>query len=698
VVPNLLQTMWGSPTGMAIYEGRLLPERYQDEMVHCDAGPRVVRAYPVKPDGGGYEASIENIVQGNDTWFRPADVCVAPDGSLLVADWYDPGVGGHAMGDHDPSHIRGRIYRIAPKGENWTVPEFDLSTAQSCVETLKSPNMARRYLAWTALHEMKRKAEKPLRKLWRDDNPRYRARALHLLARLKKRGWDYIEEALHDENPDIRIAGLKIVEEERLDPIPFVKMVLDDDSPRVRAEAAIALRHNDSEKAPYYWADLAALHTGKDRWYLESLGIGADGQWDRFFPAWLARVGKGWDTPAGHDIVWRARGEQVPVYLVEILKQTGESYENSARYLRALQFQPEKERNEALVALLEETKKHIGESNGWGRIGVDLVTMFQPSPYSDEQLTDDLGRWLAKAAEGTPQLVGVVETFGLSDLNPMLLDYAIQTSEGQYVASALLPLVLEKDQTTLMTALESEDVTRAVKVVGALGHVENEAAISLLSSIVASTTWATPIRSAALVGLIHTQKGAEEILELAKSGDLPSEFTNLAAIKLNSVPGNWREIREEASNVLPLPSNAEGEVFPAFGELSQMTGDAGHGHEVFKQICMVCHRVKGEGVEFGPDLSNVGGKLGKDALYENILNPNSAISFGYEPITVVLGDEYEEYGFPVEENDQEIVLKVQNGETIRIPKKDIQEIRHEKLSAMPVGLEKGMTTQDFVDL
>ncbi len=698
VVPNLLQTLWGSPTGLIVYEGDLLPERFQNEMIHCDAGPRVVRAYPVEPDGAGYEASIENIIQGKDTWVRPADVCVAPDGSLLVSDWYDPGVGGHAMGDHDPSNIRGRIYRVAPKGKAWSVPDFDLSSAESCVEGLKSPNMARRYLAWTALSEMKRKAEVPLRALWADSNPRYRARALHLLARLKNRGWDYIEEALHDENPDIRVAGLKIAQEEKLDPIPFIKMVLADDSPRVRSEAAILLRHNDSAEAPEYWAELAALHTGKDRWYLEALGIGADGQWDRFFSAWVARQGKGWDNAAGHDIAWRSRASEAASYLVKILQQTGDSYENSARYLRALQFQPEEQKNQALVQLLKETKKHIGEDSGWGRIGVDLVTRFEPSPYKQEKLTKDLGHWLAEAAEGTPQLVQVIETFGLTDLNPKLLDFALSVEDTQYVPAAILPLLHEERQTTLMTALESKDVTRAVHIAWRLGHSENEAAVNLLSSMVTSTTWPTPLRSAALTGILQTRRGAANVLALAKQKRLPSEFTNLAAIKLNSVPGNWGEIREEASRVLPLPANAEGEAFPPFGELNGMTGNAKQGEAVFKQICMVCHKVKGEGTEFGPDLSNIGGKLGKDALYENILNPNSAISFGYEPMTVVLGDEEEEYGFLVEENNDEVVLRVQNGETIRLPRSDIQEIRKEKLSAMPVGLEKGMSTQDFVDL
>jgi glucose/arabinose dehydrogenase len=92
-----------------VYEGNLLPQEFHNQVIHCDAGPKVVRAYPVTDDGAGYKASIINILQGTkDPWFRPADVCVAPDGSLIVADWYDPGVGGHQVGDLD----RGRLYRV----------------------------------------------------------------------------------------------------------------------------------------------------------------------------------------------------------------------------------------------------------------------------------------------------------------------------------------------------------------------------------------------------------------------------------------------------------------------------------------------------------------------------------------------------------------------------------------------------------
>ncbi|MGI9471983.1 MAG: PVC-type heme-binding CxxCH protein, partial [Rubripirellula sp.] len=109
VIPNLLQTGAGSPTGITVYEGDLLPVEWRNQMIHCDPGPNIVRAYLVQNDGAGYQAEMRTLMQGTrDQWFRPVDVCTAPDGSLIVADWYDPGVGGHRMGDSN----RGRLFRL----------------------------------------------------------------------------------------------------------------------------------------------------------------------------------------------------------------------------------------------------------------------------------------------------------------------------------------------------------------------------------------------------------------------------------------------------------------------------------------------------------------------------------------------------------------------------------------------------------
>jgi hypothetical protein len=275
VVPNLLQTGAGSPTGIVIYEGSLLPDVFHGQMIHTDAGPNVVRAYPVTKDGAGYAASIVNIMKGTqDPWFRPSDVTVAPDGSLIVADWYDPGVGGHHVGDLE----QGRLFRIAPPGSAYRNPTYDVSTPAGAVEALQNPNLSVRYDAWNALDEMDEAAEEALLPLWASENSRFRARALWLLGRIEGKGVQYVEEALSDENPDIRITGLRLARQLKLPMIPYLEKLVNDSNPQVRREAALALRYNQDPRAAALWAALAAKHDGADRWYLEALGIAADEQ------------------------------------------------------------------------------------------------------------------------------------------------------------------------------------------------------------------------------------------------------------------------------------------------------------------------------------------------------------------------------------------------------------------------------------
>ena len=163
-------------------------------------------------------------------------------------------------------------------------------------------------LAWTALHDMGQKAGKDLTSLaGKRNEARMRARALQLLARIPGNEQKTVEAALKDDNSDIRIVGLRMARTLKLDVLPYTRELASDTSAQVRRECAIALRHNNSPEAPQIWAALAKQHDGKDRRYLEALGIGADKQEDRFFTAWLSQVGDQWNTPAGKDIVWRSR-------------------------------------------------------------------------------------------------------------------------------------------------------------------------------------------------------------------------------------------------------------------------------------------------------------------------------------------------------------------------------------------------------
>ena len=352
VIPNLLHTGNGSPTGILVYEGKLLPKTFQGQMIHADAGTRVVRSYPVEKDGAGYKASITNILTSSDSWYRPSDVCVGPDGSLFIADWNDAGVGGHNMADRKLETMSGRVYRVAPTGSKYIAPHNDFTTAAGCVAALQSPNHETRYLAWTGLHAMQGKAEKELLKLWKSDDSRMRARAFFLLGQIKGSEKKYVETALKDKDSDIRIAALRLARELKMDLIPYVAKLVKDPSAQVRRECAIALRHNPSAEAPRLWATLAQQHDGKDRWYLEALGIAADKQEDKFFAAWLSATGAQWNTPAGRDIIWRSRSSKSPALLVKIITDKSTPATDKPHYMRALDFVKGPEKEAALVELL----------------------------------------------------------------------------------------------------------------------------------------------------------------------------------------------------------------------------------------------------------------------------------------------------------------------------------------------------------
>jgi hypothetical protein len=160
--------------------------------------------------------------------------------------------------------------------------------------------------------------------------------------------------ALKDSDQDIRIVGLRSARLLKMDALPYVKRLAKDGSPQVRRECAIALRHSSSSEAPALWTSLAQQYDGKDRWYLEALGIAADKQEDKFFGAWLSAVGDKWNTPAGREIVWRSRSTKAPALLVKLITDKNTTPREREHFMRALDFIRGPERDAALVEIATE--------------------------------------------------------------------------------------------------------------------------------------------------------------------------------------------------------------------------------------------------------------------------------------------------------------------------------------------------------
>jgi putative heme-binding domain-containing protein len=207
------------------------------------------------------------------------------------------------------------------------------------------------------------------------------------------------------------------------------------------------------------------------------------------------------------------------------------------------------------------------------------------------------------------------------------------------------------------------------------------------------------VRRQTVRSLAQIQEGAINLLRLAEQDKLPNDLKYTATTELNAV--RWPELKAKAAQLLPPPQSRNTEPLPSVAELSQKKGDPARGAQVFARPevgCINCHRINDKGTDFGPGLSEIGAKLGKDALYEAILDPSAGIAFGYEAWQLGLKSGDEAYGIIVSETADELTIKDTKAIPTRIKKSDIATRQQLKTSIMPAGLQQTMSTQDLIDL
>jgi len=710
VIPNFIQTGAGAPTGICVYEGDLLPKKFYGAPIHCDAGTNICRAYLPTVSGAGYAGEIVDLLSGTrNRWFRPSDVCIAPDGSLLVADWYDPGVGGHRM--MDIAH--GRIFRIAPPSASaYRVPPVDVSTPEGAVQALKSPNMATRYLGWKALEAFGPQAETALAEMTRSNDLRWQARAFWMLGKIRldhSQRLKYLEAGLKSPNPDVRVASLRLLrqlmEEVTFDEIHHFVNILDP-SAALRREFLIALRELKPDWIPAdrrktligdTWSLLARQYDGRDRWYLEALGIGAHGHWDECLTRWEEDVGKDWlKTQAGRDLVWRSRATQSPKLLVAIILSPETPESELLRDFRGLDFQSGPEKQPALEQLaffqapLEKSREQLIRLHALERIAPSRL---QANPNGQKILD----RLLADNA-GSKVAIDLIQRFHLKDHFAELLKIAQAQPQSQLAAEAVKALFDQGQQSLLFNSIQDDQRELAEKTLIALTTAGDARGTEMLLKLMNDQDHPLWMRQAAVRALAAFNAGAKKLLELVrKKSDIgPLQQAVAAALSTSSIPA----IRAEALKIFPPPPGKESTPLPSIPELAQRAGNVDHGKIIFNTIgtCNKCHQVNGIGQEIGPNLSEIGKKLAKPALFEAILYPSAAISHGFEN-WLVATDEGQIYaGLLISETDQEIKIKDDKGILRTIPTSSIDVRKKQDISLMPADLQKLMTAQELVDL
>ena len=340
----------------------------------------------------------------------------------------------------------------------------------------------------------------------------------------------------------------------------------------------------------------------------------------------------------------------------------------------------------------------FAQSDDRTSLAVEAVTRLQNVDLEQNAKLKETVFKLLDRTRGAPDFLRLVKHFKLKGQQAGLLELAISQPADEVGAEAIRLVLAEDSQKLIEEKLRGENKA-AVALTQALGNSGSKEAVPLLVSIVRNEQADLALRREAIRGLAKTEQGATAIVQFARDQQLSDELKTTASLELSKA--RWENIRNDAARLLPLPASQNNQPLPPLAELVRRKGSVENGKRVFNTAtaaCASCHKVKGQGTEVGPDLSEIGSKLAKEALYESIIDPSAGISFGYEAHQVELKSGDEAYGLIVSETADELAIKNNTGVVTRYKKADVKSRQQMKLSIMPAGLVQAMNPDELVDL
>jgi putative heme-binding domain-containing protein len=615
------------------------------------------------------------------------------------------------------------------------MPGVDLGSSDGLTAALRSPNQDVFYLAHTRLTSQGRAALPLLRMLWRGADPVLRARSFWIAGALGADAADIMRDALRDQDARVRVLALRVLGMQGADIVNASRALRHDPSPHVRREILVQL-HDPRHMTPPYlvgeqspapagvlesWLALAKRYDGRDRWYLEALGLAARGREDALYLK-LREQRAAMDSSVFNQLLVELRPKAALADLVAAVDDDTVDVAERIQVLDALGSMQWPDAARAVEALItsDRTPRPLVE-RAFRHYSRQLFSMW-PDAAKSAALPS-----VMRKAFGLDSLqrvaIETVDALGDPRFVPDLLEIARSASAAPESRAAAVDVVGRAQAEENAPALEAlaGDAPLPVRVAavrarGLLGGVD---ARRWARGIVVGDA-PNEVRFEALRVLARTTDGLTTILDLAEQRQLPPELTSLATQLVNGAPVSLRAgaggvsgfgggrgapadpaiiaaIRARAATVLPPrgPSAA-----PNLRTLERdFQGDAAAGRRVFDNdgACATCHSVGGP-KKLGPDLSAIGEKFGKQALLDSIVNPSEAIAPEYQVWIYTTKDRGEVSGLIVSETPDAVVINTAAQEQVRLKPSDIVSKRVYRASMMPEGLLNNLTPQQIADL
>jgi hypothetical protein len=215
-----------------------------------------------------------------------------------------------------------------------------------------------------------------------------------------------------------------------------------------------------------------------------------------------------------------------------------------------------------------------------------------------------------------------------------------------------------------------------------------------------SASFTPALRTAALRVLLARPATTAALLDAVEAGSLTLADLSLDQKQALSTHPD-RRLRERAAKLLTaqggLPSPDRARILAELMPLTEQTGDAARGKEVYKKQCGKCHVHSGEGQKIGPDLTGMAVHP-KRELLAHILDPSRSVEGNYRVYTVVLNDGRVLSGMLAGESQTAVEIIDTEAKRHAIPREDIEELVGSSKSLMPEGFEKQITPAEMTDL
>lgn len=653
--------------GIEIYRGDALPDAYRGNSFTCEPTGSLVHREILAPDGPTFKGRPAHegreFLASRDPWFRPVFCETGPDGALYVCDMY------RAVIEHPqfvPAELKnrpderygedkGRIYRIVPKDfKRPAIKSLAKATTDELVDLLEHKNAWWRETAQRLLIENEKSASAAVSSLKKTAREGKTQQAkVHAL-------WS--------------LAGLAALDQETLVATAFC------DEARVREQSLILAEATTPSSLDKEADRVINLPESDDRLYFQFVLSTQD--WlsvNEYKSRHLV-----WIVLSGDNNDWTRRA-----VMLALGNHATETLEQACVAARIYWRNPLAPRRTFLRELAEVAARrpdigdavraftHLQESGGDGP-ELYLAVLAGLSKSLKEKLTEKIGpSWIEFATEFAQD--SKAESLLRADACDVLA-YAPFPS-----ALAVLKPLMEKD----------DDLDVRARAMSALAtHRDPQIGFLLLEQYPKQSP---KLRTQILDAMLSRTDRVVLLLDAIESGRIkPRDLDTARTTRLLKSADAKTKARAEKLLASQIPAD-RAKALEDYRRVLSMQADPRHGKEVFKKNCATCHKIGDVGTEVGPSIADLRTKTLEQVLTD-VIQPNKAIDNNFVSYTVVTTDGLTLVGLLASDTPAGVTLKLPEGKTTTILKKDIEEIASNGLSLMPEGVEKNIPYQDMADV